>query len=246
MFKPEEYGEQLVKWLQKKVAESGREGLVLGVSGGIDSAAVAALAKRAFPESSLGLIMPCESNPRDREDALLVARHIDLPVLEVDLGPIYAAFLAALKGHGGEPEGLHAANIKPRLRMITLYYHASRQRYLVTGTGNASELVTGYFTKYGDAGCDIAPLALLVKREVVQLAEYLGIPSPILKKPPSAGLWSGQTDEGDMGVTYEAIDAYLRGEPLKEEERQRIMAMEARSRHKRFMPAVPDLDLGEK
>lgn len=238
MFDPAESANELVRWLKEKVEESQREGLIFGLSGGIDSAVVAALSKRAFPENCLGLIMPCESNPRDREDALLLARHIHLPVQEVDLTPVYNSFLAALNAEADGPGDPHTSNIKPRLRMTALYYHAARRRYLVTGTSNASELVTGYFTKFGDAGADITPLAHLVKREVVQLAEYLDIPSPIIEKPPSAGLWAGQTDEGEMGVTYEAIDAYLGNKPLAEEDRRRISLMKERSRHKRNMPAV--------
>ncbi len=240
MFNPAEYTEKLIRWLKEKVSASNREGLVFGLSGGIDSAVVAALAVRAFPENCLGLMLPCGSDPVDREDALLVARKTGLAVQEVDLGPVFAAFLDVVKGEADEPGSLNTANIKPRLRMITLYYYAAQKRYLVVGTSNASEMVTGYFTKYGDSGTDIMPLANLVKGEVFQLAEYLGLPSRVLEKPPSGGLWLGQTDEEEMAITYEAIDAYLQGRPLKDEDRQHIARMEERSKHKRSMPPVPE------
>jgi NAD+ synthase len=238
---PARYEEKLVRWLKEKVAETRRQGLIFGLSGGVDSSVVAALATRACPDGCLGLIMPCESDPRDREDALLLARHLRLPVQEVDLSSVYRAFLAALEGGGQGEGGLPAANLKPRLRMAALYYYGARRRYLVVGTSNLSELVTGYFTKFGDAGADIMPLAPLTKGEVFRLAEYLEIPGAILAKPPSGGLWAGQTDEGEMGVTYRAIDAFLRGGELGEADRRRIEALELQSRHKRALPTVPDL-----
>ncbi len=239
MFKADEYPENLVNWLKDQVRDSGRKGLILGLSGGIDSAVVAALAVRSFPKDSLGLILPCQSDPEDREDALLVAKTIGLPVQEVELSPVYTCFLRALQVDEDAPGNLNKANIKPRLRMAALYYYAALHRYLVVGTSNASEMATGYFTKYGDAGVDIIPLGRLVKGEVAQLAGHLGIPKKIIEKPPSGGLWTGQTDENEMGVTYEAIDSYLRGGPVAAKDHQLIAGMEERSGHKRQMPPIP-------
>jgi NAD+ synthase len=240
MFKSDEYTEKLVNWLQEQVRTSGRKGLVFGLSGGIDSAVVAALAVKSFPRRSLGLIMPCQSDPGDREDALLVAKTIGLPVEEVELTAVYDCFLKALPVDAHGAGSLSTANIKPRLRMTALYYFAALYSYLVVGTSNASEIVTGYFTKYGDSGVDIIPLGRLTKGEVAQLAEHLGIPRKIIEKPPSGGLWAGQTDESEMGVTYGAIDAYLRGGAVAAEDRKLITGMEERSGHKRRMPPMPD------
>lgn len=240
MFNPAEYTEKLVDWLKEQVRVSGREGLIFGLSGGIDSAVVAALAVRSFPKESLGLILPCHSDPGDREDAYLVAKTLALSVREVDLSSLYTCFLDTLQADGRKGGSLNTANIKPRLRMITLYYYAAEGRYLVTGTSNASEVATGYFTKYGDAGVDIMPLGRLVKGEVARLAEHLGIPAKIIEKPPSGGLWTGQTDENEMGVTYEAIDSYLRGGTVSPRDKQRITGMEERSGHKRVMPPMPN------
>jgi NAD+ synthase len=239
MFRTDEYAENLVKWLRDQVRASGRKGLIFGLSGGIDSAVVAALALKSFPEDALGLILPCQSDPGDREDALLVAKTIGLPVEEVELSSVYACFLKALQVDAHKQDSLNTANIKPRLRMITLYYYAALNRYLVAGTSNASEIATGYFTKYGDAGVDIIPLGRLVKGEVAQLAGHLGIPRKIIEKPPSGGLWAGQTDENEMGVTYEAIDSYLRGGVVAAQDQQLIAGMEERSGHKRRMPPMP-------
>ena len=240
MFRPVEYTENLVNWLKQQVRGSGRKGLIFGLSGGIDSAVVAALAVRSFPGDSLGLILPCQSDPGDREDALLVAKTIGLSVKEVELSPVYVCFLKALQVDETAAGNLSTANIKPRLRMAALYYYAALHRYLVVGTSNASEMATGYFTKYGDAGVDIIPLGRLVKGEVALLAGHLGIPKKIIEKPPSGGLWAGQTDENEMGVTYEAIDSYLRGGVVAAKDHPLIAGMVERSRDKRQMPPMPE------
>jgi NAD+ synthase len=123
--------------------------------------------------------------------------------------------------------------------MLTLYYLANRLSYLVVGTGNRSEISVGYFTKYGDGAVDILPLGNLVKRRVRELAIHLGMPKEIIKKPPSAGLWVGQTDEGEMGITYEELDRYLLAGEAGDEVKRKVDAMIAASAHKRVMPAIP-------
>jgi len=178
----------------------------LGLSGGIDSAVVAALAKRAVGKDRLlVLFMPCNSDPRDLKDARLVAHQLGLKSKLVDLSSVYNNFMKILPG----AVSLARGNLKPRLRMSTLYYFANKLNYLVCGTGNKSELMVGYFTKYGDGGVDLLPIADLFKRQVRQVAKELKIPAGIITKPPTAGLWNGQTDEGEMGITYNELDDIL-------------------------------------
>jgi NAD+ synthase len=197
---------KIVSWIKKQVKDSGSKGIVLGLSGGIDSAVVAALAKEAVgPNNLLVLFMPCNSNPQDLKDAKLVARKLGLKSKLVDLSAVYNNFLKVLPG----AISLARGNLKPRLRMSTLYYFANKLNYLVCGTGNKSELMVGYFTKYGDGGVDILPIADLFKRQVRQLAKELKVPQGIITKAPTAGLWHGQTDEEEMGITYNELDDIL-------------------------------------
>jgi NAD+ synthase len=135
-------------------------------------------------------------------------------------------------------DNLCVANLKPRLRMVTLYFFANKLRYLVAGSGDRSEITVGYFTKYGDGGVDIMPLGNLVKEEVRELARHLKIPQEIIDKPPSAGLWEGQTDEGEMGFSYESLDRYILTGKAPQELKSRIEAMKAASAHKGMMPPV--------
>ncbi|MGI6286636.1 NAD(+) synthase [Neomoorella humiferrea] len=231
----------LVAWLQEEAAKAGAKGAVLGLSGGIDSAVVANLCRLAFPDNCLGLIMPCHSDPADAEDAHLVARHLELPVVEVVLDDIYDRLVLLLTGQPFSPgkRNLALANLKPRLRMLTLYFHANERNYLVVGTGNRSELTVGYFTKYGDGGVDLLPLANLVKSQVRELARYLKLPERIIGKPPTAGLWAGQTDEGEMGITYEDLDRYILTGQAPSAVKEKIEAMAAASAHKRRLPLTP-------
>ena len=197
---------KIVSWIKQKVKDSGAKGIVLGLSGGIDSAVVAALCKEAVGRNNLLLLfMPCNSSALDLKDAKLVVSKLGLKSKLVDLSGVYNNFLKVLPTAGN----LARNNLKPRLRMSTLYYFANKQNYLVCGTGNKSELLVGYFTKYGDGGVDILPIADLFKRQVRKLAQELGIPQGIITKPPTAGLWQGQTDEGEMGVTYNELDDIL-------------------------------------
>lgn len=231
----------LVAWLQAEVQRAGAQGAVVGLSGGIDSAVVAALCRQAFPDNCLGVIMPCHSDPGDAEDARLVARHLDLPVVEVVLDDVYDQLVLLLTGkpYAAERRSLALANLKPRLRMLTLYFYANERNYLVIGTGNRSELAVGYFTKYGDGGVDLLPLANLVKTQVRELARHLRLPERIIAKAPSAGLWAGQTDEGEMGLSYAVLDHYLLTGEAPPAAKEKIEAMAACSAHKRRLPLVP-------
>jgi NAD+ synthase len=236
----EQLAAHLTEWIAAEVKASGGAGAVFGLSGGIDSAVVAAVAKRAFPHHTLGVVMPCHSDPADADDAAVVAHHFDVPATTVDLGPVYDLLLETLSASSTDlPENrLAAANLKPRLRMTTLYAFANELDYRVLGTGNRSELAVGYFTKYGDGGADFLPLGSLVKGEVRDLARHLGVPERIITKPPSAGLWADQTDEAEMGLTYEELDAYLLTREASPAVKARVDAMNAASEHKRVLPHI--------
>ncbi len=197
---------KIISWIKQKVKDSGARGIVMGLSGGVDSAVVAALCKEAVGRNNLlVLFMPCNSNAQDLKDAKLVAGKLGLKSKLADLSGVYNNFLKVLPAAGSLARG----NLKPRLRMSALYYFANKLNYLVCGTGNKSELMVGYFTKYGDGGVDILPIADLFKRQVRRLAQELKIPQGIITKPPTAGLWQGQTDEGEMGITYNELDDIL-------------------------------------
>jgi NAD+ synthase len=231
--------DKIASWLREYAAQAGARGYVVGLSGGIDSASTAALCQRAVGEQVLGVLMPCHSTPEDGKMAHLVAEAFGLKTVSVDLGPAYDALLAAL------PPGISdmgKANVKPRLRMTALYALAQTYGYLVAGTGNKSELEIGYFTKYGDGGVDVEPLGDLYKWQVRQLARELGVPQPVIERPPSAGLWAGQTDEGEMGIIYDDLDATLAAiqagqtggvDPKLLDRVQRLIATSA---HKRAVP----------
>ncbi len=227
---------QLVDWLKEKVLEANGKGLVFGLSGGIDSSLVAALAKKAFPEDSLGIIMPCYSNPEDEKDALLVAETLNLKTKKVDLSNTYDVFLESTEV--STDDQLAKANVKPRLRMTTLYYFAQINNYLVAGGTNKSEFEVGYFTKHADSGSDILPIASFVKEEVQEMASFLGVPKKIVYKTPSAGLWEEQTDEEEMGFSYKILDNYIRTGNAPKNVKEKIDKMNKNSEHKRKFPPI--------
>ena len=230
---------RLSDWLKHEVISGGGKGVVFGLSGGIDSTVTAYLCKMAFPENSLGLIIPCYSNKADMEDAKSIAKEIGLKYETVDMELTYNTLLDEF-GDMRDDRDIPLANIKPRLRMTVLYYYANRLNYFVIGTGNKSELTLGYFTKYGDGGCDILPLGNLTKRNVYSLAKSLKVSEKIIQKPPSAGLWKGQTDEGELGITYQEIDNYIEGKTVSESVKTKIEELIKKSEHKRNMPRIPD------
>ena len=237
----EQLANKLTQWIKEQVLEAKKTGTVVGLSGGIDSAVVAVLCKRAFPDTTLAAILPCYSNKMDVAHAYKVSMKFKIRTELVELDPAYDSLIRIL------PQGedyhtndkLAQVNVKPRLRMITLYYLATQLNYLVVGTGNRSEIAIGYYTKYGDGGVDLLPIGNLVKRQVKELAEYLEIPREIINKPPSAGLWEGQTDEGEMGLKYEELDRYLTAGESSDIVKTKIEAMAAGSTHKRIMPQLP-------
>lgn len=230
---------RLVDWLKDRAQEAGSKGLAVGMSGGIDSSVAAVLCKRAFPDSVLGLVIPCHSMAGDMEHARLVADKFRIPTETVSIDAVYDALVSVLPKDGNPERKLAEANLKPRLRMAAIYFYANRLNYLVVGSSNRCELSIGYFTKYGDGGVDIMPLGNLVKSQVRDLAQHLGIPRVIIDKPPSAGLWEGQTDEQEMGLTYEQLDAYFATGKAPDAVRQRIEERIARNAHKRTVPPIP-------
>ena len=235
--------QRISDWLADQVKAAGAGGLVVGLSGGIDSACTLALSKRAMGANVLGVLMPCHSAPIDAEYAMLAAEAFDVETITVDLSPAYDLLLSMLP----PAEKLVAANIKPRLRMTTLYYLAASRNYLVAGTGNKSELMIGYFTKYGDGGVDLEPLGELLKAQVWELGRALDVPQPIIDRPPTAGLWAGQTDEGEIDISYPVLDqtleAIITGETASVAPHvlKRVERMIRGSEHKRRMPPVCDL-----
>lgn len=200
---------QLVGFLRAYAEDAKTSGYVLGLSGGVDSAVVAALAAEAVgPDRVLGLMLPhATSAPQDKEHAMLVARALAIPTEEIDITPVVAAVERACAAHA--PRDMAAANVRPRARMIVLYAHAHQMGRLVLGTGNKSELMVGYFTKWGDGAADVYPLGDLYKTDVWALARDLSLPREIVEKAPSAGLFPGQTDEGELGFRYAELDATL-------------------------------------
>jgi NAD+ synthase len=239
----EELAQRLTLWTRETVLAAGGKGVVLGISGGIDSSVAAVLCKRAFPEATLGVIMPCHSCDIDREHAELVAAKFYIPVKIVVLDEVFNSLINALPdvGYAVTTRKLAQNNIKPRLRMVTLYYLANRLNYLVVGSSNRSELSVGYFTKHGDGGSDLIPLGNLIKRQVRDMAEYLDIPRAIIDKPPSAGLWDGQTDEEEIGLTYDELDRYLITGKAEKKIKEKIDFKISQSVHKRCLPPVPPL-----
>jgi NAD+ synthase len=249
----------IAEWMKARVTAAGSRGIVVGLSGGIDSAVVIGLAAMAMPGHVVGVMLPCHSDPRDEEDAKLTADHFKVPALRIDLAPAYDRLLLDLRSaiaHLPEPQRpvlvheevdpkqrVPVANIKPRLRMTSIYFVANSLNYLVAGTGNRSELTIGYFTKYGDGGVDLLPLGRLVKSDVRALARELGVPDRIIDKPPSAGLWRGQTDEAEMGFTYDELERFLEGGPsaVAQDTARRIQHLIDVSEHKRALPPMPPL-----
>jgi NAD+ synthase len=185
-------------------------------------------------------VLPCHSQSQDKRDALRIARALGIRSKVIDLSQSYDTLLKMLP----RASGLACANLKSRLRMPVLYYYANVFNYLVCGTGNKSELMVGYFTKYGDGGTDVLPIGGLLKKQVRVLAQQLGIPQDIIDKPPTAGLWLGQTDEQEMGLTYEQLDDVLERIEHKRVQQQpekivrKVMRMMQMSAHKRKGPVI--------
>jgi NAD+ synthase len=216
------YAHEIAAWIKKKVEQAYRKGVVLGMSGGLDCSVTARLCQLAGVDVHL-VLMPYGDdmqNTNSNDHSMELIEKFNFLYHVFDIKPAVDALTIPedagrdVAYHGSNMEyrvsnELSRANIRPRVRMIYLYQLAQLGNRFVIGTGNLAERTVGYFTKWGDGACDLNPLAMLVKQEVYTLARYLGVPDCIINKKPSAGLWDGQTDEDELGMTYEQIDAYI-------------------------------------
>ena len=200
--------DDIVEFVQNKVSEANADGLVVGLSGGIDSTLAAFLACEAVgKENVFGIVMPSTTTPtEDKLHGTAIAQLLGINYKEIAIDSILNEFLSVTQL---EEDKLSIGNLKARIRMSIIYFYANSKNYLVSGTGNKSEILIGYFTKHGDGACDIEPIGDLYKTDVYQLAKYLEIPQEIIDKPPRAGLWNNQTDEDEIGMTYKLLDKIL-------------------------------------
>jgi NAD+ synthase len=239
-------------FIREQVLGTGGKGVVLGLSGGIDSATTAALSARALgPENVVALWMGAESSSVHYHDAKLVADTFGFRFLEVDFSDLVNQFHELLSQAAkalpkeqqiGKDNPLTKGNLKPRFRKNAEYWMAALLGYRVANTCNWSETAIGYETKYGDAAGDFSVLGDLVKAEVYLLAKHLGMPEPLLTKAPSADLWAGHTDEGELGFTYKALDTYLitgEGDPETIAKIDRLYELSAHKRNPMPLVAVP-------
>ena len=237
--------EKRVKYIQHMLSSSGAKGIVYGNSGGKDAALTGILCKLAC-EDTLGLILPCGSNQNygpDKDDANALSKQFEIDVRIIDLKKTQDALISALKSSGQELGAMELSpaaitNIAPRLRMTTLYAVAAAEGRLVAGTGNKSERYMGYFTKWGDGAFDFNPISDLTVTEIYEFLEHLNAPGSIIDKAPSAGLFDGQTDEMEMGVTYKSIDDYLLYGSCADDDLKIISRYHNVSEHKRVMPST--------
>lgn len=202
---------QIQIFIKNKVEGAGAKGAIIGLSGGIDSAVSAVLAVKALGKDRVfGLIMPCGSkyNKQHEADAKALCKKFKIKYEVIDLTYPHTTLVNRIPDDI-TPTALSVGNLSARLRMCMLYYVGQSLGYLICGTENKTEHELGYFTKYGDSGTDFEPIAELYKTEIRQLAKYLGVPKQIITKAPTAGLWDGQTDEGELGVTYKDVDIIL-------------------------------------
>lgn len=247
---------RIIDFIRDMTDKAGVSGAVIGISGGIDSALAATLAVKALGKDRvLGIHMPESSlTPAvDSEDARTLADWLGIEYHIIDISGIISAFMAAVP-ESGSADRLTRGNLKARTRMSLLYFHANQLNRMVIGTGNRTEILLGYYTKYGDGGVDLEPIGGLYKTEVWELSRRLGIPEPLITKKPSAGLWAGQTDEADLGISYVKVDEVLRmleegAEPRNILNKTGVSAEQLNSvtqrieinEHKRKAPPVPEM-----
>ena len=200
--------DDIVKFIQSKVSEAKTDGIVVGLSGGIDSTLIAYLACEAVGSKNVfGIIMPSTTTPtEDKLHGISIAQGLGIDYKEIAIDSILNEFLFMTQL---EEDNLAIGNLKARIRMSIIYFYANQKKYLVSGTGNKSEILIGYFTKHGDGACDIEPIGDLYKTDVFKLSRYMGVPEDIIEKPPRAGLWNNQTDEAEIGMSYDLIDQIL-------------------------------------
>ena len=247
--------EHIVEFIADLVDDAGAEGAVIGLSGGIDSTTTAYLAVEALGADSVhGLLMPSSANAEaDETDAGRVAETLGVESDTIDINPIVDAFVDAAPDHAAE-DRMALGNVRVRTRAVLNYFVANAEDRVVLGTGNRSEAATGYYTKYGDQAVDCNPIGNLYKCQVRQLARSMGVPEDLVTRTPTAGMWKGQTDEGEMGLGYDGLDAILALHvhgPLSKhatvetldvpaEAVDRVVELHETSAHKRAMPPAPE------
>ena len=246
-----------ITWFIKEYVENaGAKGVVLGLSGGIDSCTIAALSANALGgDRVLGLILPEREtyNIQDIEDAKYVAEKFQLRTQVCDITPALEGFFNTIPIFETE-DRICKGNIKARTRMIYLYYYSNKLNHIVCGSSDKSETMMGYFTKWGDAASDIAPILDLYKTQVRKLAEYMGLPSELTQKASTPALWPGQTAEEELGIKYQTLDIILFGlerfltveEIAKKMKIEEDIVIKVKKRwqsveHKRRMPLSPKL-----
>jgi len=234
------YAEELEKraaFVKKAMEGAGASGIIFNNSGGKDCTLAGAICMHAC-KNTVALILPCQSSRNygeDKTDAEAAAERFGFTNRTIDITAAKEALTASI-GAVADLNSQALTNINPRLRMICAYAVAAAENRIVVGTGNRSEIHMGYFTKWGDGACDINPIADLTVKEVYEFLRYLKAPENIISKAPSAGLFEGQTDEDEMGVTYAAIDTYITGGEIDEKDKAIIDRYHSRSHHKRRMP----------
>lgn len=237
--KLDQYLSEIEIFLQNYLKDSHCESYVLGLSGGIDSTLVAAIARKAVGKNKLFCYaIDIESNENDIKDAKEVAKQLDLNLEIINLTETYQSYLDKLDGVNFTT--LTKSNLKVRMRMVALYAYAQEHHGLVLGTDNADERYVGYFTKYGDGAVDVLPIVHLTKREVKEAAKLYKVTSDLINRVPSAGLFEGQTDESEMGIKYDDLDNYLLGKDVPNDVKERIEYLHKISEHKRIpIPEMP-------
>lgn len=226
--------DRIVRWIQKQVIKAKAQGVIVGISGGIDSALVAYLAKEAFPFNSLGVLIPI--NPDrvfDLEDGLELTYKLGLKYRIINFEQEYQL----IKAKFNLDHNLINGNLQARMRMMAIYALAQEHNYLVLGTDNKAEYDLGYFTKYGDGGCDLLPISHLFKSQVFEYAKAVGIPKAILNKTPSAGLWANQSDEQELGFSYNDYESFCKGQLDDDQIKAKIINQIKKTDHKR--QAIP-------
>ena len=226
-----------VRFIKETLRDAKASGIVFANSGGKDCVLAGILCKKAC-ENTVSLVLPCgiaRSYKEDKEDALMFAVQFDIETKVIDLKETYDALVKAL---GSDITELAASNIMPRLRMQALYAIAQSEGRLVAGTGNRSEIYLGYFTKWGDGAYDFNPISDLTVTEVYEFLRHLNAPSSIINKPPSAGLYEGQTDEGDLGFAYAELDRFLLTGEATEENKEKFLRHHNSTKHKRQYPHI--------
>ena len=236
-----QYLKVIEKFVKDYLEENHMKQYVLGLSGGVDSSLVAAITKNAVGKDKLTCIMiPIDSHPSDLEDAIDLAKQLDLNYFVIDGSKSFHETVNQFKEQGIELDRGTLANLKVRIRMTILYAYAQKVSGLVIGTDNMDERYTGYFTKYGDGGVDLLPIVYLTKGEVVEACKLYGVSDRLAERTPSAGLFEGQTDETEMGVKYADLDKYLLGGEIDEKSKQRIEHLHRISEHKRAPIPTPE------